>query len=152
MLLEVISSSPEETVKLGGNIGQILEGGMILCLSGDLGTGKTTLTKSIALSLGVEEYVTSPSYTIVNEYEGKYPVYHFDVYRINEIEELYEIGYEEYFFGNGVTIIEWASMIMDLIPEDAVKVEIERLDDNVRKFVISAPEKVIVALKEVIGC
>lgn len=152
MLLEVISSSTEETVKLGESIGQVLEAGMILCLSGDLGTGKTTLTKSIAVSLGVEEYVTSPSYTIVNEYEGKYPVYHFDVYRINEIEELYEIGYEEYFFGNGVTIIEWASMIMDLIPDDAFKVEIERLDDSVRKFVISAPEKTVIALKEVIGC
>lgn len=149
MLFEIISRSPEETETLGLKLGQILEAGTILCLSGDLGTGKTTLTKSIAKSLGVDEYVTSPSYTIVNEYEGRVPVYHFDVYRINEIEELYEIGYEEYFFGYGVTIIEWASMIMDLIPDDAVKIEIERLDDQERKFVISAPEMIIARLREV---
>lgn len=148
MLFEIISRSPEETEALGLKLGHVLEAGTILCLSGDLGTGKTTLTKSIAKSLGVSEYVTSPSYTIVNEYEGKLPLYHFDVYRINEIEELYEIGYEEYFFGCGVTIIEWASMIMDLIPDDAVKIEIERLDDQERKFVISAPETIIARLRE----
>ena len=149
MLLEYISSSPEQTEELGLKIGQVLEAGAILCLSGDLGTGKTTLTKSVAKALDVEEYVTSPSYTIVNEYEGKLPVYHFDVYRINEIEELYEIGYEEYFFGRGVTIIEWASMIMELIPEDAIKVEIERLDDMARRFKITAPAVFIDRLNEV---
>jgi tRNA threonylcarbamoyladenosine biosynthesis protein TsaE len=149
MLFEMISRSPEETEALGLKLGKILEAGTILCLSGDLGTGKTTLTKSIAKSLGVEEYVTSPSYTIVNEYEGRLPVYHFDVYRINEIEELYEIGYEEYFFGRGVTIIEWASMIMELIPDEAVKIEIERLDEQERKFVITGPEGIITRLREV---
>jgi len=152
MVLEIISTAPEQTEALGLQLGQVLTVGHILCLSGDLGTGKTTLTKSVAKSLGVNEYVTSPSYTIVNEYEGKLPVYHFDVYRINEIEELYEIGYEEYFFGQGVTIIEWASMIMELIPEEAVKIEIERIDEMGRKFVISAPEAFIQRLKEVMAC
>lgn len=152
MLFEFNSRSPEQTEMLGNKIGQVLTKGMILCLSGDLGTGKTTLTKSVAVALDVEEYVTSPSYTIVNEYEGKFPVYHFDVYRINEIEELYEIGYEEYFFGQGVTIIEWASMIMELIPEDAIRVDITRLDDLERQFSISGPDVFIEALKEVMQC
>lgn len=149
MVFEFNSTSPESTEELGKKIGQAVTAGMIICLSGDLGTGKTTLTKSIAKALEVEEYVTSPSYTIVNEYEGKYPLYHFDVYRINEIEELYEIGYEEYFFGQGITIIEWASMIMELIPEEAVKIEIERLDDMERHFKISGPDDFIKALEEV---
>lgn len=152
MLFEFNSRSPENTEKLGTKIGQLVVGGMIVCLSGDLGTGKTTLTKAIAKALGVEEYVTSPSYTIINEYEGKYPVYHFDVYRINEVEELYEIGYEEYFFGRGVTIIEWASMIMELIPEEAIKIEIEQLDDMERQFSITGPDDFIKALEEVMQC
>ena len=152
MVYEFNSRSPENTEKLGTKIGQLVTEGMIVCLSGDLGTGKTTLTKSIAKALDVEEYVTSPSYTIVNEYEGKYPVYHFDVYRINEVEELYEIGYEEYFFGQGVTIIEWASMIMELIPEEAIKIEIERLDDMERQFSITGPDDFIKALEEVMQC
>lgn len=152
MVFEFNSRSPENTEKLGTEIGQLVAGGMIVCLSGDLGTGKTTLTKAIAKALGVEEYVTSPSYTIINEYEGKYPVYHFDVYRINEVEELYEIGYEEYFFGRGVTIIEWASMIMELIPEEAIKIEIEQLDDMERQFSITGPDDFIKALEEVMQC
>ncbi|MBN2898357.1 MAG: tRNA (adenosine(37)-N6)-threonylcarbamoyltransferase complex ATPase subunit type 1 TsaE [Clostridia bacterium] len=150
MLFEYISTSPEATEGLGFKLGKVLLKGDIVCLSGDLGTGKTTLTKSIAEALEVHEYVTSPSYTIVNEYEGRLPVYHFDVYRINEIEELYEIGYEEYFFGQGVTIIEWASMIMELIPDEAIKIVIERLDDTQRRFEISASEDVIHRLEEVL--
>lgn len=152
MKVEYISRSPEETEILGKQLGSVLQGGSILCLTGDLGTGKTTLTKSVAKALEVTEYVTSPSYTIVNEYEGRLPVYHFDVYRINEIEELYEIGYEEYFFGHGVTIIEWASMIMELLPEDAIYVEIERVDEFERKFTIKAEDDFINRLEEVRAC
>jgi len=96
------------------------------------------LTKSIAKALGVEEYITSPSFTIVNEYDdGKCPLYHFDVYRINDLEELYEIGYEEYFFGEGICIIEWASMIEELLPEEIIKMELHRTDDeNIREFIL----------------
>lgn len=152
MKVEYISRSPEETEVLGHQLGNILQGGSILCLTGDLGTGKTTLTKSVAKALGVTEYVTSPSYTIVNEYEGRLPLYHFDVYRINEIEELYEIGYEDYFFGHGVTIIEWASMIVDLLPEDAIYIEIERVDEFERRFTIKAQEAFIKKLEGVSAC
>ena len=93
---------------------------------GDLGTGKTTLTKAIAQGLGVRETITSPTFTIVKEYDsGRLPLYHFDVYRIGDIDEMYELGYEEYFYGEGVSVVEWADIIEELIPDEAVRINIE---------------------------
>ena len=100
------------------------------------------------MELGVNEYVTSPSYTIINEYLGKFPIYHFDVYRINDIEELYEIGYEEYFFGDGITIIEWASMILELIPENSIFIDISVTSENERTFTFSGNKKFLNHIKE----
>ena len=101
--------------------------GQIICLDGDLGAGKTVFTKGFAAGLGITETVNSPTFTIVHEHGGgRLPLYHFDVYRIEEPEEMYEIGYEEYFFGEGVCLVEWASLIGDLIPEGAVRVTIRR--------------------------
>ena len=114
--------------RFGLSLGKMLEAGQMVCLSGDLGAGKTTLTKSIALGLEIDDYVTSPSYTIVNEYEGRLPLYHFDVYRINDVEEMYELGFEDYFFGNGVCVIEWAAMIEELLLEDRIWIEIYQGD------------------------
>lgn len=122
---KIISKSVEETQKLGYEIGKLLKEGDVVCLTGDLGAGKTTFTKSIAKGLDVEEDVTSPTFTIINEYNGRLPVYHFDVYRIMDIEEMYEIGYEEYFYGKGVCIVEWASQIKGLIPKDHLWIEIK---------------------------
>ena len=94
--------------------------GQVIALIGDLGAGKTTLTKYIAEGLGVTEHVQSPTFTIVREYHsGRMPLYHFDVYRIDDSEEMYEIGYEEYFYGDGLCVVEWADKIEDLLPEDA---------------------------------
>ncbi len=123
---KIIINNEEDTRAFGLKLAQKLEKGNVVALIGDLGTGKTTLTKSIAVGLGITEMITSPTFTIVQEYpEGRLPMYHFDVYRINDIEEMYELGYEEYFFGQGVCVIEWADLIMDIIPDDSIIIRIE---------------------------
>ncbi len=140
-----------EMKSFGLKLADVLKPGDIVCLSGDLGAGKTTLTKSIAAGLGIEDYVTSPSYTIVNEYEGRLALYHFDVYRINDIEEMYELGYEEYFYGQGVCVIEWAGMIEELLPENIVWIEIYQGESfEERKLHIKGPAETIATLEEVL--
>jgi len=122
----------EDTLKLGQKIGEILRPGDIVCLVGDLGTGKTALTKGIAKALGIEGYITSPTFAFVNEYYGKFPLYHFDVYRIGEPEDMFEIGFDEYISGEGVSIIEWADLIRDVLPPKCIWIEIskESYSDN----------------------
>ena len=123
MIRETYSS--EETFKLGESLGRKAGPGQIYTLIGDLGTGKTVFTQGFANGMGVKEYVNSPTFTILKVYDdGRLPLYHFDVYRIEEPGEMEEIGYEDYFFGDGVTLIEWADIIGELIPEDAVRIEI----------------------------
>lgn len=120
-------ASEKETEKLGEAMGRAAVPGMVIALIGDLGTGKTTLTKSIARGLGVTETVTSPTFNIIREYRsGRIPLFHFDVYRIADPDEMYELGYEEYFYGDGVCVVEWADMIEELLPEDAVIIRIDR--------------------------
>lgn len=126
--LTFVIENEEKMKAFGLELGEMLKSGDVVCLTGDLGAGKTTLTKAIAVGLGIDDYVTSPSYTIVNEYEGRLPLYHFDVYRINDAEEMYELGYEDYFFGSGVCIIEWAGMVEDLLPEERIWIEIYQGD------------------------
>lgn len=116
------SFSAEETYALGKKLGEEAKPGGVYCLSGDLGVGKTVFTKGFAVGLGITDTVNSPTFTIVQEYKGRLPFYHFDVYRIEEPEEMEEIGYEDYFYGDGVCMIEWAELIEELIPGDAVKV------------------------------
>lgn len=115
-----------ETVGFGIELGQNVKPGTVIALTGDLGAGKTTLTKSIAKGLGIEDVITSPTFTIVKEYEtGRLPLYHFDVYRIGDIDEMYELGYEEYFFGQGVCVVEWADLIDEIMPEETLRINIE---------------------------
>ena len=119
--------SPKETFELGKKIGLEAKAGEIICLDGDLGVGKTVFTQGFAKGLGIDEAVNSPTFTIIQEYdEGRLPLYHFDVYRIGDPEEMYEIGYEEYFFGEGVCLIEWSKLIDELIPEEAINIEIDK--------------------------
>lgn len=116
----------EETTTFGLDLGKRLQKGDIVALIGDLGTGKTALTKAIARGLGITETITSPTFTIVQEYTGgRLPLYHFDVYRIQEPEEMYELGYEEYFFGEGVCVIEWADLIEELLPGETKVIRLE---------------------------
>ena len=121
------SFSEEMTFEIGKKLGEKANKGEIICLEGDLGVGKTVFTKGFAEGLNIEDNIDSPTFTIVQEYtEGRLPLYHFDVYRIGDISEMDEIGYEDYFFGEGVCLIEWASRIEELIPESAIHVIIEK--------------------------
>ena len=123
---KLILKNEEETRAFGLELGASLRKGDIVALIGDLGTGKTALTKYIAEGLGIRETITSPTFTIVQEYrQGRLPLYHFDVYRIGDPEEMYELGYEEYFYGDGVCVIEWADLIEELLPEYTKVIRIE---------------------------
>ena len=118
--------SEQETFELGKEIGEHAKGGEVFTLEGDLGVGKTVFTKGFAYGLGVRDDVVSPTFTIVQEYrQGRLPLYHFDVYRIGDPEEMYEVGYEEYFYGDGVCVIEWADLIEELLPEYTKVIRIE---------------------------
>ncbi len=119
--------SAEETFAFGEQIGKEAKPGTIITLIGDLGVGKTVFTQGVASGLGIKEPISSPTFTIVQIYEeGRMPFYHFDVYRIGDIEEMDEIGYEDYFFGDGLCIVEWADLIAELIPTDAERISIEK--------------------------
>jgi tRNA threonylcarbamoyladenosine biosynthesis protein TsaE len=125
MIIE--SYSAEDTFQFGFRLGENAKKGEIYCLSGDLGVGKTVFTQGFAKGLGIEEAVNSPTFTIVQVYEGtRLPFYHFDVYRIADIDEMEEIGYEDYFYGEGVCLIEWAELIEELLPKDRMKITIQK--------------------------
>ena len=129
MIRETYSS--EETFELGESLGRKAVPGQIYTLTGDLGTGKTVFAQGFAKGLGVNGYVNSPTFTILQVYEdGRLPLYHFDVYRIGDADEMYDIGFEEYLYGDGVSLIEWAGLIEDLIPENAIRINIKRNDEK----------------------
>lgn len=118
---------PEETFEVGRTIGMNAKPGQIYTLTGDLGVGKTVFTQGVAAGLGITEPVNSPTFTIIQEYEdGRLPFYHFDVYRIGDLEEMEEIGYDDYFFGQGICLIEWAELIEEILPEKMIEVTIEK--------------------------
>ena len=118
---------PEETFEVGRTIGMNAKPGQIYTLTGDLGVGKTVFTQGVAAGLGITEPVNSHTFTIIQEYEdGRLPFYHFDVYRIGDLEEMEEIGYDDYFFGQGICLIEWAELIEEILPEKRIEVTIEK--------------------------
>ena len=121
------SWNEQDTYRFGEQLAQSAAAGSLYCLEGDLGVGKTVFTQGFAHGLGIEEPVTSPTFTIVQEYEtGRIPLYHFDVYRIGDIEEMEEIGYDDYFFGEGICLIEWAELIEEILPENVISITIEK--------------------------
>ena len=125
MIIE--TNSEKETFELGKKIGENAKAGQIYTLTGDLGVGKTVFTQGLAAGLGITEPVNSPTFTIIQEYtEGRLPFYHFDVYRIGDVEEMDELGYEEYFYSDGVCLIEWSTLIQEIIPDNAIEIVIEK--------------------------
>ena len=126
-VMEFETFSPEETLELGRKFGREAQPGEVYTLVGDLGVGKTVFTQGIAQGLGIEDPIGSPTFTIVQVYEeGRMPFYHFDVYRIGDIEEMDEIGYEDYFYGEGLTMIEWANLIEEILPDHYREITIEK--------------------------
>lgn len=122
-----ISLCPEDTWALGKSLGEKASPGDVVCLNGDLGVGKTVFTQGFAAGLGIQEPVNSPTFTIVQQYDdGRLPLYHFDVYRIGDISEMDEVGYEDCFYGDGVTLIEWPSRIGEILPDHVISVTIEK--------------------------
>ena len=125
--MKIESNSAEETFALGKQCGEKAAAGQVYCLYGDLGVGKTVFTKGFAAGLGIKEPVSSPTFTILQVYdEGRLPFYHFDVYRIGDIEEMEEIGYDDYFYGNGICLIEWANLIEEILSEQIIEITIEK--------------------------
>lgn len=125
--MTIETHSSQETFQLGKEIGQKAKPGEVYTLIGDLGVGKTVLTQGVAEGLGIEEAICSPTFTIIQEYnEGRIPFYHFDVYRIGDVEEMDEIGYEDYIYGDGVSLIEWANLIEEILPQEYTEITIEK--------------------------
>ena len=127
-IMKIIETySPEETFQAGKRLGEQAGKGQVYCLDGDLGVGKTVFTQGFAKGLGIQSDVNSPTFTIIQQYEeGRLPLYHFDVYRIGDISEMDEIGYEDCLYGEGVCLIEWASLVEEIIPETAIEIRIEK--------------------------
>lgn len=140
---KIRSQSAEETHAIGRILGNALRAGDVVALIGELGTGKTHLTQGMARGLGVPEGypITSPTFTLINEYPGRCTLYHLDVYRLIGSVDLEDMGYEEYFFGQGVTVIEWAEKIRDILPDSTLMIEMEYTDENSRDLVITGRDE-----------
>ena len=129
--MQYITHSPDETRALGRTLAQALQGGAVVAFTGDLGAGKTAFVSGMAEGLGIEERVTSPTFTIVNEYEGgRLPLFHFDMYRLGSADELFHIGWEDYLARGGVCAVEWSENVAEALEEDAVRVDIARGEDD----------------------
>lgn len=136
-----ISNSPQETIQLASRWGESLPAGSVVVLRGNLGSGKTVFVKGVAKGLGVQESVTSPTFVFVNEYQGRIPVYHLDLYRIESPDQAGSIGYEEYFDSDGVTLIEWGERIKQFLPRGAVWIEFEVLGEKQRRIGIRGAKR-----------
>ena len=133
-MLELYSNSPDETIEIGRQIGLNLKKGDIIAYKGTLAAGKTTLTKGIADALEIDEVITSPTFTLISEYYGRLPLYHFDVYRLDSVEDFLNLGSEEMMYGDGICAIEWSEKIESALPKDTIIIDIEILTPETRKI------------------
>ena len=133
-MLELYSNSPDETIEIGRQIGLNLKKGDIIAYKGTLAAGKTTLTKGIANALEIDEVITSPTFTLISEYYGRLPLYHFDVYRLDSVEDFLNLGSEEMMYGDGICAIEWSEKIESALPKDTIIIDIEILTPETRKI------------------
>jgi len=125
-----ISDSPEETKSIAGQFAETLAAGMVVAFFGELGSGKTTLVNGICEALGVKGNVTSPTFTLIHEYSGRLPVYHFDFYRIENADDIWQLGWEDYFYGTGICLIEWADRILDFLPAKRIEIHLRNCFDQ----------------------
>jgi tRNA threonylcarbamoyladenosine biosynthesis protein TsaE len=132
--LEIISHSPEDTQRIGVQLGELARPGDVFLLVGNLGVGKTCLTQGIAWGLGIKEYAASPSFVVIRELYGRLPLYHVDFYRLDRLEEIAELGLDDYLYGNGVSVVEWAEKGQDLLPEEHLLIEMGYLSDTERSL------------------
>jgi tRNA threonylcarbamoyladenosine biosynthesis protein TsaE len=135
---ELVSHSPEETQKLGQRLGELAQLGDVILLVGNLGTGKTCLTQGIAWGLGIKEYALSPSFVIIRELYGRLPLYHIDLYRLDRIEESMDLGLDDYLYGRGVCVVEWAEKALSLMPSERLLIWLDYLSDTERRFRLEA--------------
>lgn len=131
-----VTHSAEETIQLGKKIGSLLQPGAIIAMEGNLAAGKTTITKGIAKSLGIEETITSPTFTLISEYAGKMPLYHMDVYRLDSCEDFINLGVEDLMYGNGVSIIEWSERVREELPKSTITLHLEIREDGGRDITL----------------
>jgi tRNA threonylcarbamoyladenosine biosynthesis protein TsaE len=133
----IVTKSAADTQRFGRKLAQQLNPGDLVCLIGNLGAGKTCLIQGIAKGLQVKDYVNSPTFKIINEYQGKIPVYHFDLYRLDGLTDLQGLGYEEYFYGQGVSLVEWAEKITPFLPRHYLQIELRSIDEHTRKVILT---------------
>lgn len=132
--LRLISHNPEQTQSLGAQLGELAQVGDVLLLSGTLGSGKTCLTQGIAWGLGVKEYASSPSFVIVREHHGRFPLYHVDLYRLDRIEEIADLGLDEYLYGDGICVVEWAEKGLAVLPQENLFIKLDYISDTERRL------------------
>jgi len=139
--MEIMSGSPEQTRDIGKQLGQLAQPGDVILLTGNLGAGKTCLTQGIAWGLDIDEFASSPSFTLMREHYGRLPLYHVDFYRLDSMDDIYDLGIDDYLFGKGLCVIEWAGKGMELMPEEQLLVEIEYVSENERRLDLKANGK-----------
>ena len=139
--MTIFSNSSDQTFEAGKELAKRLSPGDVIAFHGDLGAGKTVFVRGLAEGLGLDARVTSPTFTIVNEYEGKIPLFHFDMYRLSGSDELFEIGWEDYLARGGICAVEWSEITEDAFPENTINIYIKKIDDNTREITIDIPEE-----------